>query len=38
MNLIIKILVTATSGKNKYKFDIAQEGFAWIADNKLKKK
>ena len=30
--------ITATSGKNKYKFDIAQEGFAWIADNKLEKK
>jgi hypothetical protein len=27
--------ITATSGKSKYKFDIAQEGFAWIADNKL---
>ena len=23
--------ITATSGKYKYKFDIAQEGFAWIA-------
>ena len=30
--------ITATSGKNKYKFDIAQEGFAWIADNKIEKK
>ena len=30
--------ITATSGKNKYKFDIAQEGFAWIADNKLERK
>ena len=30
--------ITATSGKNKYKFDIAQEGFAWIADNKLESK
>ena len=30
--------ITATSGKNKYKFDIAQEGFAWIADNKVEKK
>jgi hypothetical protein len=27
--------ITAKSGKNKYKFDIAQEGFAWMADNKL---
>ena len=30
--------ITAVSGKNKYKFDIAQEGFAWIADNKFEKK
>ena len=30
--------ITATSGKSKYKFDIAQEGFAWIADNKLENK
>ena len=30
--------ITATSGKNKYKFDIAQEGFAWIADNKVENK
>ena len=30
--------ITAISGKNKYKFDIAQEGFAWIADNKLENK
>ena len=30
--------ITAASGKNKYKFDIAQEGFAWIADNKLENK
>ena len=30
--------VTATSGKNKIKFDIKQEGFAWIADNKVEKK
>ena len=27
--------ITATSGKNKYKFDLAQEGFAWIANNKI---
>ena len=26
--------VIARSGKNKYKFDIAQEDFAWMADNK----
>ncbi len=30
--------VTATSGKNKIKFDIKQQGFAWIADNKIEKK
>ena len=30
--------ITATSGKNKYKFDISQEGFAWIADNKIENK
>ena len=30
--------ITATSGKYKYKFDIAQEGFAWITDNKLERK
>ena len=27
--------VTAISGKNKFKFDIIQSGFAWIADNKI---
>ena len=30
--------ITATSGKNKYKFDLAQEGFAWMTDNKLENK
>ena len=30
--------VTATSGKYKIKFDIKQQGFAWIADNKIEKK
>ena len=30
--------ITAKSGRNKYKFDIAQENFAWIADNKQEKK
>ena len=30
--------VIATSGKNKIKFDIKQQGFAWIADNKIEKK
>ena len=27
--------VLATSGNNKFKFDIKQQGFAWIADNKI---
>jgi hypothetical protein len=30
--------VTAISGKNKIKFDIVQQGFAWIADNKIERK
>ncbi len=30
--------ITASSGKYKYKFDIAQQGFAWIADVKQEKK
>ena len=30
--------VTAISGKKKIKFDIIQQGFAWIADNKIEKK
>ncbi len=30
--------ITAKSGKHKYKFDIAQEKFAWIADSKMEKK
>jgi len=30
--------IIAKSGKSNYKFDIAQEGFAWIADNKLENK
>jgi|TARA_B100001540_G_scaffold311515_1_gene331078 hypothetical protein len=30
--------ITAKSGKNKYKFDISQENFAWIADGKIEKK
>ena len=30
--------IVAKSGKNKFKFDIAQENFAWIADNKQEKK
>ena len=27
--------VIATSGKNKFKFDIKEQGFAWIADTKV---
>ena len=27
--------VTAASGKNKFKFDIKEQGFAWIADTKI---
>ena len=30
--------ITAKSGKHKYKFDIIQENFAWLADNKMEKK
>ena len=30
--------ILATSGKKKYKFDIAQDGFAWILSNKVEKK
>ena len=29
--------ITAVSGKNKYKFDIAQESFAWMTSNKKEK-
>ena len=38
MNLIKKNSITAKSGKNKYKFDISQENFAWMADDKEEKK
>ncbi len=30
--------VIASSGKNKFKFDIKEQGFAWIADNKIELK
>ena len=33
-----KNTITAISGKNKYKFDIVQESFAWMTSNKLEKK
>ena len=38
MFLIVKTLSQLNQVKKKYKFDIAQEGFAWIADIKLEKK
>ena len=31
-------MITAISGKSKYKFDVAQENFAWISENKVEKK
>ena len=30
--------IVATSGKRKYKFDIAKDSFAWISSNKVEKK
>ena len=30
--------ITAKSGKNKYKFDIATEKFAWMADDQTREK
>ena len=30
--------IIAKSGKNKYKFDMSQDNFAWMADNKKEKK
>ena len=30
--------ITAKSGKFRYKFDISQQKFAWIADNKVERK
>ena len=30
--------IIATSGKSKYKFDIAQDNFAWISSNKIEKR
>ena len=35
-----KNMVIATSGKSKYKFDLIQDGFAWMSDqnNKLERK
>ena len=33
-----KNLIIAKSGKHKYKFDMSQDNFAWMADNKKEKK
>ena len=30
--------ISAKSGKTKYKFDLVQDSFAWIAENKVEKK
>ena len=30
--------ITAKSGKFRYKFDISQQNFSWIADNKVERK
>tara|TARA_B100000767_G_scaffold247089_1_gene247144 strand:- start:76 stop:582 length:507 start_codon:yes stop_codon:yes gene_type:complete len=30
--------ITAVSGKNKYKFDIVRDNFAWITNNKFEKR
>ena len=30
--------IIASSGKSKYKFDIAQDNFAWVSNNKIEKK
>ena len=30
--------IIAKSGKSKYKFDVVQENFAWISENKVEKK
>ena len=30
--------IIASSGKSKYKFDISQDNFAWIADQKIERK
>ena len=33
-----KNLVTAESGKNKYKFDLMQDGFAWMTNSNTERK
>ena len=30
-----EVICFATSGKSKYKFDITQDNFSWIASNKI---
>ena len=37
-NFNSKNSITAISGKNKYKFDIVQESFAWMTSDKREKK
>ena len=37
-NFNTKNSITAISGKNRYKFDIVRENFAWITDKKFEKK
>ena len=37
-NFNSKNSITAISGKNKYKFDIIRENFAWITDKKFEKR
>ena len=37
-NFNSKNSITAISGKNKYKFDIIRENFAWITDQKFEKR
>jgi len=34
----VQNLITATSGKSKFKFDLPQGNFAWISSNKTEKK
>ena len=36
--MCIRDRIIASSGKSKYKFDIAQEDFAWISSNKIEKR
>ena len=38
MNIIKKILLLLNQEKKKFKFDISQDNFAWIADQKIERK